>query len=76
MLIHTLPLVVVLLVWVAALAVPRTVGAAPTPYRLGQPFTYRPMLFTATGESVTNGHHAADPATAGSLIGGSAHGNW
>jgi hypothetical protein len=38
----------------------RNAGNRPAPYRLPQPWTHEPVLWTATEESIPVRHHAGD----------------
>lgn len=70
-------LIVVVLAAMSMLLSRSTIGTHPPRYRLGQPWTHPPVLWSATDESTTPGHAAHHALTSGAdLIGDRADGSW
>ncbi|MBJ8346765.1 hypothetical protein [Antrihabitans sp. YC2-6] len=51
-------------------------GTHPAHFSLGDRWTREPVLWSATDEVTTHGHHGHSAGMAEDLIGGSAHGKW
>jgi hypothetical protein len=70
----------VLIVVVLIALIYRKAGNRPDPYRLPQPWTHDPILWTATEEPLPGGHHGAGHhgVDHGSdhVVGGGASGRW
>lgn len=75
-----IPVVVIALVGAIAMRGKPVAGTRPARYNLGEQWTHAPMLWSATDEVTTAGHHggghAAIEAGSTDLIGGRAHGRW
>lgn len=52
----------------------RNAGNRPAPYRLPQPWTHEPVLWTATDEPIPVRHHGH--VTGDHVVGGGASGRW
>ena len=76
----------VLVVVVLIALIYRKAGNRPAPYRLPQPWTHEPILWTATeepipvrhhgGDHVGGAHHGGDHHGGDHVIGGGASGRW
>jgi hypothetical protein len=70
----------VLVVVVLIALIYRTAGNQPDLYRLPQPWTHEPILWSATEEPLPAGHHGADHHAhdqgADHHVGGGASGRW
>ncbi|RVW05483.1 aa3-type cytochrome oxidase subunit CtaJ [Rhodococcus xishaensis] len=71
-----IPLLVVAIIGLLSLRGRRLANPQPAAYRLGEQWTRGPILWSATDEVTTHGHHAAHTALDADLIGGTASGKW
>ncbi|MDH6678382.1 hypothetical protein M2284_002585 [Rhodococcus sp. LBL1] len=71
-----IPVLVIAVLGLLTITVRRSPNALPAEYRLGERWTYGPVLWSATDEVTTHSHHSAHAATGADLIGGSASGKW
>ena len=70
-LLHGLPVLVVVALIVL---IYRRTGKQPAPYRLTQPWTHEPILWSATAEAIPVDRHAHGESVLG--VGGGASGRW
>ena len=66
----------VLVVVVLIALVYRKAGNRPAPYRLPQPWTHGPILWSAIAEPIPVNHHGADGHGVDDVFGGGASGRW
>jgi hypothetical protein len=71
-----IPVLVIAVLGLMTITVRRSPNALPAEYRLGERWTYGPVLWSATDEATTHSHHSAHAAAGADLIGGSASGKW
>ncbi|GAB2630310.1 hypothetical protein ABI214_23400 [Prescottella soli] len=71
-----IPVLVIAVLGLLTITVRRSPNPLPAEYRLGERWTFGPVLWSATDEVTTHSHHSAHAAAGADLIGGSASGKW